>query len=98
MMALEKAKQGSFRSPFEKENVLSSDGSRGSAEARCHTGAAIPNSPPSGNYVQISEEKRGEIRRPSDIRQKPNISGSLILAGVFAGAAIIIGKIFSWKN
>lgn len=76
----------------------SSDGSRGNAEVRCQSGAVISGSPPSGGYVQITEEKRHEVRRPSDIHNKPNIKKSLILAGIFAGVAIIIGKIFSSRD
>jgi len=75
-----------------------SDGSRGSSEVRCQSGAAISGSAPSVGYVQITEEKRREVRRPSDVHDKPNIRGSLILAGIFAGVAIIVGKIFSSKD
>lgn len=75
-----------------------SDGSKGSAEVRCQSGAVISGSAPSGGYVQISEEKRHEVRRPSDVHNRPNIKGSLILAGIFAGVAIIIGKIFSSRD
>lgn len=75
-----------------------SDGSKGSAEVRCQSGAVISGSAPSGGYVQITEDKRHEVRRPSDVHNRPNIKGSLILAGIFAGVAIIIGKIFSSRD
>lgn len=73
-----------------------SDGSKGTADARCKPGAGISGIKSTGGIVHIQEP--GEPRRPSDGHDKPNIKGSLILAAIFAGVAIIVGKIFVSKD
>lgn len=78
------------------DDVGASDGSKGSADARCKPGAGISGSRSTGGVVHIQE--RSERRRPSDGHDKPNIKGSLILAAIFAGVAIIVGKIFVSKD
>eukprot|EP00210_Caulerpa_lentillifera_P008654 g8253.t1 len=44
------------------------------------------------------EQKQNEERRGMDSSDKPDIKGSVILAGIFTGIAAIIGTIFSRRN
>lgn len=67
------------------------------SDARCFSGVEIVGSPPTG-LVNISERRQYEDNPTQNSDGKPNVRGSIILAGLFTGIAVIVGRIFTRKK
>ncbi len=76
---------------------VDSDAQKATTALRCQTGAAISGSTTAGTYVQkiIEDNPRDVQRRPTPAPEKPFIKRGLLLAGIFTGVAILVGRIFT---
>eukprot|EP00210_Caulerpa_lentillifera_P008543 g8149.t1 len=66
-------------------------------DARCFRGVEIVESPPTG-LVNITDGRQYEDDRSHNSQGKPNVKGSIFLAGLFTGIAVIVGRIFTRKK